>query len=165
MAKSKKNNALLHPIDTVMHWYKEVQAIPAQLKRNFARDQKSALNHIKKLTVKFEKAGNLQRKAQASHSSVIQKMKQKSTQATRALVKKSKSHYAAAHRKVEKIKRELDAAKTQLSHAKIKQKYYDALEAALLSVTQLFSKKHGHLLGKKGTHHRRMGRSRKHAKK
>lgn len=158
MAKSRKNNTLTAAIDTVMHWYKEVQAIPRQLKINFERDKKGALRHIKKLTADLKKASHLQQKARTLQSSAIQKLKHRSTQATRALVKKSKSHYAAAHRKVEKIKHELHTAKTQLSHAKIKQKYYDALEGALLSVTHLFSKKHGHLLSKKKSRSRRATR-------
>ena len=38
MARAKKNTAFMHPIDTVVSWYAEVQTIPAQLKQTFAID-------------------------------------------------------------------------------------------------------------------------------
>ena len=72
--------------------------------------------------------------------------KAKSTNATRGLIKKCASEYKNALHIQEGIAKDIKAAKAQVGYAKIKQKYLQALERAFLTVTELFSKKHGHSL-------------------
>lgn len=144
MARSKKNASLLHPIDTVMHWYAEAQAIPAGLKKSFEGDKEKALQLIKKLTTELKHAKDLEKKA----------AKQAAVKASRALVKEAKAHYQSALHKAEKLAKELQDAKTHLAQAKFKQKYFHALETAFSKVTKLFAKKHRASTGKKKTKRR-----------
>lgn len=142
MAKSKKNNTLMHPINTVVHWYEEAQTIPAQLRKSFVGDQEKAAQLIKKLKAELKHEKVSHRKAKSAHGVAARKLKGKVTKAGQALAKKAEAHYHSAQEKMEKTLKELNEAKAQLSHAKLKQKYFSALEKAFNSVTKLFTKKH-----------------------
>ncbi len=141
MAKTKKNAALLHPIDTVVHWYGEVQAIPAQLKKNFEVEKEKAHQNIKKLTGELKKAKALHQKAKTLKTQTIRKAKKQSSHVATTLLDQAGSQLDAAASGVEKVTKEINAARTQISHSKLKQKYLQALEKAFITVTKLFTRK------------------------
>lgn len=142
MAKSKKNNSFLHPIDTVTQWYAEAQNIPAQLRKSLESEKDAALRHIKKLGEHLKKAKDQRSKAKAHQVHANQRLQEHPTEAARALVRKCKAKYSTVHNRVEKIAGDIKAAKSQLSHAKLKQKYFHALEKAFAAVTKIFTHKH-----------------------
>ncbi len=141
MAKTKKNAALMHPIDTVMHWYEEVQTIPAQLKKNFEVEKEKAHQDIKKLTGELKKAKALHQKAKTLKAQAVRKAKKQSSHVATTLLDQANSQFNAAASGVLKVTKEINAAKTQISHSKLKQKYLQALEKAFLTVTKLFTRK------------------------
>ena len=149
MAKSKKNNSFLHPIDTVTQWYTEAQNIPAQLRKSLESEKAAALQHIKKLGEHLKQAKDQRSKAKAHQVHANQKLHEHPTKAAQALVRKCKAQYLTIHHKVEKITADIKAAKTQLSHAKLKQKYFHALEKAFAAVTKIFTRKHSKSSSKK----------------
>ena len=141
MAKTKKNAALLHPIDTVVHWYEEVQTIPAQLKKNFEVEKENAHQDIKKLTGELKKAKALHQKAKTLKAQAVRKAKKQSSPIAATLLDQANSQFDAAASGVQKVTKEINAARTQISHSKLKQKYLKALEKAFLTVTKLFTRK------------------------
>jgi hypothetical protein len=149
VARSKKSASLLHPINTVMHWYAEAQTSPAQLKKNFEGEKEKALQLIKKLANELKQAKLLQKKARAAQVAAVKKMKDHSTKVSRALVKKAKAEYRSAAHRIERLTKEVKAAKTHLGHSIMKQKYFHALESAFQAVTKIFTKKHAASLHKK----------------
>jgi hypothetical protein len=149
VAKTKKDPGLLHPIDTVMHWYAEAQTIPAQLKKNFEAEKEKAHQQIKKLTAELKKAKVFQQKAKALKGQIVKKGKKKSSNLATAMVDKYTLQYQAAVAAVDKINDEIKSAKNHISASKIKQKYLNALEQAFVTVTKLFTRKHSKSLKKK----------------
>jgi hypothetical protein len=154
-SKSKKNATFLHPLDKVMQWYAEAQTIPQQLKNNFELENLKAKEVMKSLKIELRKAKALQLKAKNLQTRAVQNTRIKSTQTSQLLARKYKSFYNSAVNQVKKITKDIEMAKTQLNHTKIKQKYFNALQAAFRSVTRLFSKKHGKSLKKQNTAQKR----------
>ena len=142
MAKTKKNNSFLHPIDTISQWYTEAQNIPAQLKKSLEVEKDAALRHIRTLSDHLKKAKDQQSKVKAQHVNANKRLRDRPTDAAHAIVKKYHSKYQTMRNRVEKITVDIKAAKTQLSHAKLKQKYFHALEKAFATVTKIFTHKH-----------------------
>lgn len=144
MSRTKShNNALLHPIDTVAHWYTDVQNIPNQWRKNLVIEKEAALRHIKKLSNSLKQARNLQSHAKTQQVNANRRFSERPTEAARAMVRKYKAKYQSVRRKVEKITNDMKIAKTHLNHAKLKQKYFHALGKAFATVTKIFTHKHG----------------------
>src|ERR1700722_1106015 len=89
VARTKKNAALLHPIDTVVHWYEEVQTIPAQLKKNFEAEKAKAHQNIKILTGELKKARVLHQKAKTLKTQAVRKAKKLSSPIAATLLEKA----------------------------------------------------------------------------
>ena len=73
--KNQKKCGFIHPIDTVVHWYEEVQTIPAQLKKNFEAEKEKAHQNIKLLTAELKKAKALHQKAKTLKAQAVKKAK------------------------------------------------------------------------------------------
>ncbi len=142
MPKAKKNAGLLHPIDTIMHWYAEAQTIPAQLKKNFESEKKQAVQSIQELKNKLQKSKKNQISFRSMQAGAAKKVKQKSTAAARSLLKKYQKNYQTSLDEVKELTKQLASAKTQLKHTQVKEKYLRALQGAFTTVTKLFTKKH-----------------------
>lgn len=149
MSKTKKNNAFLHPLDTVAQWYTDAQAVPAQLRKNFEEEKKKTLHNIKKLSAELKQAKDLQKKAKSLQVVATKKLKGKASKTSDSLIKKAHVEYQNMLREVQKLADEVSAAKTHLKYAKLKQKYLNALESAFLAVTKIFTKKHAKHVVKK----------------
>ncbi len=113
-SRSKKTSILSHPIDTIVHWYDEVQILPTTFKRNAKLEVERAMRTIHILKNELKKANRMSR----------QKLTTKRVRATKL------------------ISNRLSSVQNQLKIAKIKQTYFKALEKALKSFNNLFKKKH-----------------------
>lgn len=113
-SRSKKTSILSHPIDTIIHWYDEVQILPTTFKRNAKLEVERTMHTIRHLKHELKKATRMSRRKLARKPARTMKL----------------------------ISNRLSSAQNQLKIAKIKQTYYKALEKALKSFNRLFKKKH-----------------------
>ena len=113
-SRSKKTSILSHPIDTIVHWYDEMQILPTTFKRNAKLEVERTMRNIRHLKHELKKASRMSRQKLANKRA----------------------------RGIKLISNRLSSAQNQLKIAKIKQTYYKALEKALKSFNKLFKKKH-----------------------
>lgn len=141
MSKTKKN--------TLAYWYEEIQNIPNLLKINFEMESLKAIEIMKNLKVELRKAKLLKQKIKGFQLAALRKARGKHSKVSKAVLNQFQNSYQDAENQVALINKEINHAKSALTFAKFKQKYFDILESTIGTISNIFTKKHNTAVKKK----------------
>lgn len=114
-------------------------------------DINKADRQLAQLKKKLNKAQGLLKKTREKRIDASNRVKIKATAAAKKSLAKSKTAFNRASKSFNTLNKKIEKAQMLLSHAQIRQTYYQALAKAFTTVTELFQKKHGKKTASKST--------------